>query len=131
MQTLTVKLPLDLLVWLDDWPAGLKLNTELSAAASSALTALVRFWDAAILDRLVASLPTVFRLGSFVGLLGASALIALAADLLSLATGHLYLAYLGSTVTYRWMARLLGGLFDVFRGAPPTAKPLSLWIHLC
>lgn len=79
--------------------------------------ALVRFWDSVVLDRLITSLPTILRLASFIGLLGSSALIALAADLLSVATAHLYVAYLGSTVTYRWMAKLLDGLFDVFRGA--------------
>lgn len=69
-----------------------------------------------MLRHLSDSLPTIIWLVSLSGFLGASAIVALASDLLSLATAHLYAAYLGSTVTYRWMAILLGGLFDVFRG---------------
>lgn len=75
-----------------------------------------------ILRRLVASLPLILHLVALSGFVGASTVLALFSDLAGIATAHLYAAYLLATVSYRWMSVLLGGLFDVFRGAlsPPV-----------
>lgn len=44
-QIATVQVPLQTLEWLNHWPAGLKLNTELSSFACSTLTSLVLAWE--------------------------------------------------------------------------------------
>lgn len=47
--------------------------------------------------------------------------LSLLADLLSILTAHLYVAYLIATVSFRWMKMMLGTLFNVFRG---ESRPL-------
>lgn len=62
------------------------------------------------------------------GFLGASALLALSADLVSVLTLPFFACYVAATLVYRWSLRSLGALFNVFRGASPSllspsAKP--------
>jgi hypothetical protein len=140
----TVSLPRAMLLWLDHWPGGLKLNTELSSFISSGFLSLLLLWDqrsspiqaslsptprslihadsisipSVILSPLlVPSLPNLLNLLSLSSqTLGASLFLSLTSDLLSLSTLHLYLAYLLATTTFRASKRLLSTLFTVFRG---------------
>lgn len=45
IQEWTIDLPLRALGWLNDWPGGIKLNTELSRFICSAFGASISLWD--------------------------------------------------------------------------------------
>jgi phosphatidylinositol glycan class Q protein len=104
------------LAWLDNWPAGLKLNTELSGAYALALRALVGAWARA-LAALRPHLPALVRLLGAAGAGGLTLLLALAADALGLATAHLYGAYLACTFVFARLLRTARSLWNLFRGA--------------
>jgi phosphatidylinositol glycan class Q protein len=104
------------LVWLDNWPAGLKLNTELSAAYAHALLGLVDLWGH-VLAALRPHLPILIRLFGYAGAGGLTLLLALASDALSLLTAHLYLAALACTAVFARMLRAAGSLWNLFRGS--------------
>ncbi|GAA6036944.1 hypothetical protein JCM8097_005471, partial [Rhodosporidiobolus ruineniae] len=69
-----------------------------------------------ILLPLLPHLPTLLRFVSLSGYLGASSLLAFSSDLLSLLAVPFSACYVLATVSYRWSARALGALFNVFRG---------------
>ncbi|KAL7410712.1 N-acetylglucosaminyl transferase component-domain-containing protein [Mrakia frigida] len=115
-QRYVVELPSETLRWLDDWPGGLKLNTDLSRFISSAFLSLIAFWDQVVLQPLLPHLPLVLAVVGLSGFLGTTMGLSLLADLLSILTAHLYVAYLIATVSFRWMKMMLGTLFNVFRG---------------
>lgn len=56
------------------------------------------------------------RLIGLCGILGASSLLALAADLISLLTLPFFACYVTATLVYRWSLSTLSALFNVFRG---------------
>uniref|UniRef100_A0A0W0F1A6 Uncharacterized protein n=1 Tax=Moniliophthora roreri TaxID=221103 RepID=A0A0W0F1A6_MONRR len=73
--------------WLDSWPAGLKLNTELSWFYSHTLVDLVALWSS-VLHRIFPYLPIIIRtfglISSFGGMLGGlTMMISLFCDLLA------------------------------------------------
>jgi phosphatidylinositol N-acetylglucosaminyltransferase subunit Q len=103
------------LVWLDNWPAGLKLNTELSAAYAHALLGLVGLW-AHVLASARPYLPALVRLLGWTGVGGLTLLLSFLSDALSLLTAHLYAAYLACTFVFAQMLSVAGSLWNLFRG---------------
>ena len=104
-----------LLHWLDSWPAGLKLNTGLSrfythslALLSHAFSHLVRF----VVDHFQLALMAA----SLFSRLGASFVLALLIDLVSLLTAHITLSYALSRIVYRRTILAARSLFNLFRG---------------
>ncbi|KAJ7031595.1 N-acetylglucosaminyl transferase component-domain-containing protein [Mycena alexandri] len=103
--------------WLDSWPAGLKLNTELSRFYSHAFSDLVGMWGS-VLHLTAPHLPALlFTFGTLTaGGLGMTAAIALASDLLALWTAHIYVCYFVARVLYASFLRTGGSLWNLFRG---------------
>ncbi|ESK83940.1 n-acetylglucosaminyl transferase component gpi1 [Moniliophthora roreri MCA 2997] len=106
--------------WLDSWPAGLKLNTELSWFYSHTLVDLVALWSS-VLHRIFPYLPIIIRtfglISSFGGMLGGlTMMISLFCDLLAVFTVHIYVCYVLTNAVYSRALRTAGSLWNLFRG---------------
>ncbi|GAA5978717.1 hypothetical protein JCM10908_004457 [Rhodotorula pacifica] len=104
----------DLLLWLSSWPMGIKLNDEIAAVICRAFLGLSNLWEHVCLEPMLAHLPV--GLIGLTGILGASTLFALIADLLSVLTLPFFACYVVATFTFRQSFSMLHALFDVFRG---------------
>lgn len=135
-----------MLLWLDSWPAGLKLNTELSHFYSRSFVFVIVHWggklefffcysDVSMLTDALdcldfmrhtfkARVPlidtpllaaTIYTLG-LASCGGVTILISICADLLSIATAHLYICYLVTNTIYSRMLETAGSLWNLFRG---------------
>ncbi|THU85426.1 Gpi1-domain-containing protein [Dendrothele bispora CBS 962.96] len=106
--------------WLDSWPAGLKLNTELSRFYSHTFVDLVAMWGS-VLHRGFTILPVIIYvigiLSSFGGVIGGMTMsISLFSDLLSLSTVHIYVCYVIANTVYGRVLVTAGSLWNLFRG---------------
>ncbi|KAK1230583.1 pig-Q [Marasmius sp. AFHP31] len=106
--------------WLDSWPAGLKLNTELSWFYSYTFIDLVAMWGS-VLNRIFLHLPIVIYvfglISSFGGILGGMTMaISLFCDLLTVFTAHIYVCYVITNAVYARVLRTVGSLWNLFRG---------------
>ncbi|GAA6000804.1 phosphatidylinositol N-acetylglucosaminyltransferase [Rhodotorula paludigena] len=104
----------DLLDWLNSWPMGVKLNDEVATLICRAFLFISRIWEDVVLEPVLRYLPVA--LIGCAGMLGASSLLALAADLVALLTLPFFACYVVATLVYRWSLTTLGALFNVFRG---------------
>ncbi|KIO13117.1 hypothetical protein M404DRAFT_122751, partial [Pisolithus tinctorius Marx 270] len=100
------------LLWLDSWPAGLKLNTELSRFYSQGFIGLITQWA----SNCLCSLPVLNLTIETASLMGMTMATSLFLDLLGLLTGHFYACYLIASTIYRHILMLLGSLWNLFRG---------------
>lgn len=106
-----------LLVWLGDWPAGLKLNTELSLFFGDMYQGLTDVWARGIISRILPHLPFLIYLIGLAGQLGGlTILLALSSDLLSALTFHITLFHLLASALLRFFTRAMGALSNLFRG---------------
>lgn len=101
--------------WLMDWPAGLKLNTELAEFLGDLFLWVIDYWDGSMLQ-LRPLLPYVVRLIGLSSFAGASLPISLTSDLISLLTLHIYSFYIASARIYNWQLTIIISLFQLFRG---------------
>ena len=110
------------------WPAGLKLNKELNIFLGHFFLWLLALWEGKsvlfkclmfqeCLMRLLEVFPYILSGIAPVGFLGASFLISVISDVISLATAHLSLFYSISSKIYRWQVSIIMSLFILFRGA--------------
>ncbi|KAG9318271.1 N-acetylglucosaminyl transferase component-domain-containing protein [Chiua virens] len=129
--TLAVRVQ-QVLVWLDSWPAGLKLNTELSRFYSHGFIGLITGWTSKraacpsltiahftiieLLHRGLSLLPAVSFLVETASLLGMTMTLSLSLDLISVLTAHLHACYFISSTIYRQVLLLIGSLWNLFRG---------------
>ncbi|KIY44688.1 Gpi1-domain-containing protein, partial [Fistulina hepatica ATCC 64428] len=112
------------LFWLDAWPAGLKLNTELSHFYSRLFAYLIRHWGDMVefvfrmhLPLIDAPfLPAVIYALGLASCCGVTITISICADMLSFVTAHLYLCYIVTSVVYHRMLETAGSLWNLFRG---------------
>ncbi|PWN29243.1 Gpi1-domain-containing protein [Jaminaea rosea] len=109
--------------WLDDWPGGLKLNTELSSFYRDMYVGLTTLAEQTILHHcIVVPLPALLgliaRAGQYGG--GLALQICLLADLARLATLHLRLLHTLARSQYAALLHLLGTLLNLFRGKKRT-----------
>jgi hypothetical protein len=103
--------------WLDDWPGGLKLNTELSAFYLDMYLGLFYFFRSLVVDPILSVLPTLLAgIGLAGSLLGLSILICLVSDLLRLLCLHLSALHWIARSQYRLLLHLLSFLLLLFRG---------------
>lgn len=121
--------------WLDSWPAGLKLNTELSRFYSLTFIGLISIWGgeirtfrflsnlrltmiliADILQRGAPYMPTIIYVVGTLSCGGMTVAISLLMDMLALLTLHLYLCYVLARAVYQRMLRTAWSLFNLFRG---------------
>lgn len=103
------------LQWLDSWPAGLKLNTELSRFYSRSFIRLVSLWGG-ILEQSSTYLPGIIFIIGMMTFGGVTMMISSFMDLLSLMTLHIYVCYAISNFLYRNMLQTAGSLWNLFRG---------------
>ncbi|KAF8882272.1 N-acetylglucosaminyl transferase component-domain-containing protein [Infundibulicybe gibba] len=101
--------------WLDSWPAGLKLNTELSRFYSHTFIDLIEIW-AQFLRSGTPYTPAVIYAIGIISCGGMTMTISLLMDLLSLFSFHIYLCYSLSNAVYQKMLRTTGSLWNLFRG---------------
>ncbi|KAL8281022.1 hypothetical protein RQP46_006701 [Phenoliferia psychrophenolica] len=106
----------ELLLWLNDWPGGVKLNYELASVFCDAFLWGTGLWEDLIFTPLRASLPHMVYAVGLSGLLGTTMLLSAASDLLALLTLHVFVFYLLVTSLFRWHLSMLGALFNIFRG---------------
>ncbi|KAF8491941.1 N-acetylglucosaminyl transferase component-domain-containing protein [Gautieria morchelliformis] len=112
---LTVTLVRNALVWLDHWPAGLKLNTELSRFLCLCFMSLTDIWGSG-LDLFAPHFPAILSVLGITGRFGMTMILSLLSDLLSILTGHLYLSYLIATVIFSRQLSIAHSLWNLFRG---------------
>lgn len=122
------------LLWLDSWPAGLKLNTELSRFYSHGFIGLITGWTSVylgysftrglahcspteLLHYSLSLLPAISFVVENASLLGMTMTLSLSLDLIGILTAHLHLCYFISSTIYRRVLLLIGSLWNLFRGA--------------
>lgn len=104
------------LVWLNNWPAGLKLNSELSQFFCHLLLGAVIGWNRALESFLLPYLPQLIYTAGTIGCCGVTLTISLFSDLLSVTTAHVQLCYHISRLVYRQQLNIAGSLWHIFRG---------------
>eukprot|EP01028_Stygiella_incarcerata_P006656 TRINITY_DN2713_c0_g1_i1.p1 TRINITY_DN2713_c0_g1~~TRINITY_DN2713_c0_g1_i1.p1 ORF type:complete len:561 (-),score=120.20 TRINITY_DN2713_c0_g1_i1:31-1713(-) len=103
------------LEWFMGYPAGLKLNAELTERLGRFAMGVVYIWDGAI--RLLQPIqPYIFRCLALSGLFGASILFSLCQDLISLVSLHIYGLYHGVRWLYSAQLSILVSLWTFFQG---------------
>jgi len=103
------------IIWLMDWPAGLKLNTELATFLGDLFLWVIDYW-AGCMAMLRPFLPGIIHFIGFSSFAGATMPISLFSDLVSLLTLHIYSFYVASARIYNWQSTIIVSLFHLFRG---------------
>lgn len=122
----------DMISWLMDWPAGLKLNTELAVFLGDLFLWVIDLWKGDSAPMLLVSprmliptecviglqplLPHVIYFIGFSSFAGATMPISMFSDLLSLLTVHIYCFYTASARIFHWQLTIIMSLFHLFRG---------------
>ncbi|GAW07542.1 Gpi1-domain-containing protein [Lentinula edodes] len=111
------------LCWLDSWPAGLKLNTELSSFYSGTFVDLVNVWGGVLrhiifpyLSNTIYIFGLVSSFGALIGMGGMTMSIALFYDMFVFFTLHIYVCYVIAVVAFEKALWGLGSLWRLFRG---------------
>jgi len=104
----------NILSWLDNWPAGLKLNTELSHFLFLLFTSLVKAWEH-ILIRMEPRIESFIVLVSLFGPFGLTMLLSVVSDLLTITTFHLIVSYHVVCAIHRVMLMTANSLWNLFR----------------
>ncbi|EJU05581.1 Gpi1-domain-containing protein [Dacryopinax primogenitus] len=105
----------DTLFWLDDWPVGLKLNTELSRFICLSFIGLTGAFEVC-LNILGPYFPIVVYVIGSSGTMGLTMTLSLLSDLLSLLSLPLYFSYMTVTTVFSAMLSTSYSLFNIFRG---------------
>ncbi|KAM5536827.1 hypothetical protein V8D89_009545 [Ganoderma adspersum] len=105
----------DALLWLNNWPAGLKLNTELSQFYCHSLVGVVSAWGW-LLQHAGPHFPALIWLVGASGYCGMTMVVSLLSDVLSVLTAHLYVCYWIAATVFRHQLGLAGALWNLFRG---------------
>lgn len=112
--TLTVDFE-NTILWLMDWPGGLKLNTELAAFFGELVLWVIQFWGM-VLNLFRPYFGIMVTIVAYAGFAGATLLISIVSDLVSIFPVHVYAFYLASGKIYHWQLTVLRSLFHLFRG---------------
>lgn len=103
------------MLWLMDWPGGLKLNNELADFFGELFLWVVHLWIVSI-SLVKPYFGLVISVIGWSGFLGLTLSISLISDCLSLLTVHVYSFYVASARIYHWQLVILRSLFHLFRG---------------
>ncbi|THH13808.1 hypothetical protein EW146_g6450 [Bondarzewia mesenterica] len=95
IETVYIESMINALVWLDNWPAGLKLNTELSHFCCNAFLGIVTMW-AFIYKHISPHLPAIVYYAGTTGFCGFTFLLSLSLDVFRLSTVHASFSYSAS-----------------------------------
>jgi phosphatidylinositol glycan class Q protein len=101
--------------WLLQWPGGLKLNAELAHFLAELFQWMIFAWREAT-SILIPYLPNLLLITGLLGAIGATFIMAMFSDLLSLFTLHLQLFYIISAKIFHWIVQILDSTFHLFRG---------------
>ncbi|PIA97271.1 N-acetylglucosaminyl-phosphatidylinositol biosynthetic protein gpi1 [Cercospora beticola] len=104
-----------MLTWLMDYPAGLKLNNELATFLGDLFLWVIEYWNGCMTE-LRPALPSLIRIIGITSFAGASLPISMFSDLLSVLTMHIYCFYVASARIYNWQLTIIISLFHLFRG---------------
>ncbi|KAJ2911818.1 hypothetical protein MD484_g8595, partial [Candolleomyces efflorescens] len=106
------------LVWLDSWPAGLKLNTELSQFYSRTFISLVHYWEGFLSRYVLDHVPRLILLCGYISIFGGLTLATsfLIDILVYVVTPHVTLCYSLARNVYAVEKASLGSLWALFRG---------------
>ncbi|KAG0706429.1 N-acetylglucosaminyl transferase component-domain-containing protein [Suillus ampliporus] len=104
-----------ILLWLDSWPGGLKLNTELSRFYSHSFMGLISLWNRSF-RTVIPFLPMVFSALELGSAFGVTMTLAMVCDLVCVFMAHVQLCYLVSVTVYGHLLRLTASLWNLFRG---------------
>ncbi|KAI0303437.1 N-acetylglucosaminyl transferase component-domain-containing protein [Multifurca ochricompacta] len=105
----------DALLWLDDWPEGLKLNTELSSFLVHTLLGVLELW-AYILRLLSPHFPTIAHAVGLSGYGGLTVPMSLFLDIFNALTLHISLSHLILKKALLYQTSALRSLWNLFRG---------------
>lgn len=145
LQYLTVDFTRQSLIWLDNWPIGLKLNTELSRFLCLSFIGINETWSGewtlpsrfddvmiifseAVLSMLLPYFPSIVYAVGLSGLLGMTMIISVTSDILSIVTLSIYVSYLCAAYIFSLQLIMAGSLFNLFRGEVGSSQPQSHWL---
>ncbi|KAI0086695.1 N-acetylglucosaminyl transferase component-domain-containing protein [Irpex rosettiformis] len=100
------------LLWLNNWPAGLKLNTELSNLYCHLLLSVMIIWNPFMLP----CIGSLVYVSGTIGYCGVTMTIALLTDILSLFIAHMHLCYVLSLTVFSKQLDAASALWKLFRG---------------
>lgn len=103
------------IMWLMDYPGGLKLNTELAAFFGELVLWVIQFWGT-FLNLFRPYFGLLVTLVAYAGFGGATLLLSIVSDIVSFFPLHVYAFYLASGRIYHWQLTVLRSLFHLFRG---------------
>ncbi|CAL1704111.1 unnamed protein product [Somion occarium] len=111
-----IDLPQHALIWLNNWPAGLKLNTELSRFYCHSLLGIVAVWGEVLRWIIFPHLPSIIYAIGLLGSLGLTMSVSALSDLLGIVTLHLHICYIMSAAVFSQQLTISGSLWNLFRG---------------
>ncbi|KAL4251644.1 hypothetical protein ABKN59_003773 [Abortiporus biennis] len=111
-----IDFPQHTLQWLNSWPAGLKLNTELSQFYCHSLLGIVEAWGVILSAFILPYLPALLYFIGTMGMCGLTMITSLFSDALSIFTIHLYVCYRISGFIFNRQLYIIGSLWNLFRG---------------
>lgn len=103
------------MLWLMDWPAGLKLNNELAAFFGELFLWVIQFWGV-FLNLFRPYFSMFLTIIGYSGYFGVTLTVSIVSDVISLLTLHVYSFYIASARIYHWQLQVLYSLFQLFRG---------------
>ncbi|KAJ3127749.1 hypothetical protein HK098_005866 [Nowakowskiella sp. JEL0407] len=114
-KTYPIKLVRSTVEWLMGWPAGLKLNSELTGFLGELFTWLIDTWEETFtsLDKY---LLAFIKFSAMLTYCGISIPVSILNDIISITTIHLHLFYLVAGRIYYWQVTCMLSLFNLFRG---------------
>jgi hypothetical protein len=105
----------NMMKWLVNWPAGLKLNSELSNFLGDLFRWILNAWKHILLVN-VALIPIFLTFLGNLGFFGVTTMLAIFSDFISIATAHLTLLYAVSARLYSWQINVIYSTFNLFQG---------------
>lgn len=117
-----------MITWLENNPAGLKLNNELAKFLGDLFLWVIDYWDNSVVQ-LRPLLPGIVRVIGWSSFAGASVPISLTSDWVSVLTVHIYSFYIASARIYNWQLTIITSLFHLFRGK--KRNPLRNRVDSC
>ncbi|KAH9056613.1 N-acetylglucosaminyl transferase component-domain-containing protein [Lactarius vividus] len=115
LKTIFIDFMRDALLWLDNWPEGLKLNTELSTFLLHVFLGVLELW-AYTLRSLSPHFPMIVYAIGLSGYGGLTVPLSLFLDLFNALTLHVSLSYLVLKRALSYQTFALGSLWNLFRG---------------
>ncbi|RMX70935.1 hypothetical protein D0869_16147, partial [Hortaea werneckii] len=95
-----------MITWLENNPAGLKLNNELANFLGDLFLWVIDYWDNSVVQ-LRPLLPYIVRAIGWSAFAGASLPISLVSDWVSVLTVHIYSFYIASARIYNWQLTII------------------------